>query len=99
MEEKMKISFNSNKRANIPIIILVLGVLVICSLAILSFFSANFIVSNSFDGISEVENLNSQIELNLYEGKSVNGLFREKMSSTWNPFDEEKIIFKVEYKS
>jgi len=89
-----------NKRGNLPIIILVLGVLAVCSLALLSFYSSNFKVSNNFAGVKLIEKLNSQIETNLYEGKSVDGLneFKEVTNYKFKDgFLKKKIIFSVTY--
>ena len=88
------------KKGNLPIIILVLGVLAVCSLALLSFYSANLKVSNNFSGIKLVEKLNSQIETNLYQGKPIEGLKEIKEIRTFNfkdGFGKKKIIFSVTY--
>lgn len=88
-----------NKRGNLPIIILVLGVLAVCALALLSFYVSNFKVSNSFSGIKLVEKLNSQIEVNLYQGELVDGLHEEKdilKPKLLNPLNRE-VIFSVTY--
>jgi len=89
-----------NKRGNLPIIILVLGVLAVCSLALLSFYSSNLKVSNNFAGVKLIEKLNSQIETNLYEGTSVAGLDEYKKVRNYNfkdDFLKKKIIFSVTY--
>ncbi len=44
-----------NKRGDIPIIILVIGILAICILAILSFYFSDRGVKNSFSSISVIE--------------------------------------------
>lgn len=44
-----------NKKADIPVTILVIGVIAICVLAILSFFVSNNSVSNSFSAVDTVE--------------------------------------------
>ncbi len=88
-----------NKRGNLPIIILVLGVLAICSLALLSFYNANLKVSNNFAGVKLVEKLNSQIEINSYQEKPVDNLHEEKEArrpTLFNPLNKE-IIFSVTY--
>ena len=89
-----------NKRGNLPIIILILGVLAVCSLALLSFYSSNLKVSNNFAGVKLVEELNSEIETNIYQGKSVQGLNKIKDVKTFNfkdGFLKKKIIFSVTY--
>lgn len=51
-----------NKRGDIPVTILVIGVVAVCILAILSFLSSSFNFSHSFAGISEIEEMNSKID-------------------------------------
>lgn len=90
----------NNKKGNLPIIILVLGVLAVCSLALLSFYSSNLKVSNNFAGVKLIEKLNSQIETNSYEGKSVVGLeeFKEVRNYKFKDgFLKKKTIFSVVY--
>jgi len=53
--------FSKNKRANIPITILVLGVLLICGLAILSFFLSSQEV-NELSAVSVLEKIKIQEE-------------------------------------
>lgn len=89
-----------NKKGNLPIIILILGVLAVCSLALLSFYSSNLKVSNNFAGVKLIEKLNSQIETNLYQGKPVEGLKEFKEIKTFNfkdDFLKKKTIFSVTY--
>ncbi len=89
-----------NKKGNLPIIILVLGILAICSLALLSFYNANLKVSNNFAGVKLIEKLNSQIETNLYQEKPVNDLYEYKKIRTFNfkeGFLKKKTIFSVTY--
>ena len=58
-----------NKRGDIPITILVFGVLAICTLAIFSFIISNNSVKNSFDSIGLVEKVAIEKEkISLYEG-------------------------------
>ncbi len=88
-----------NKRGNLPIIILVLGVLAVCSLALLSFYSSNLKVSNNFAGVKLIEKLNSQIEINQYQEKPVDNLYEDKESlrpTLFKPLNKE-IIFSVIY--
>jgi len=58
----------NNKRGDIPITILVIGVVMVCTLALISFFSSSLKVRNSFVGIGLVEKLDSQIEENSFYG-------------------------------
>lgn len=60
-----------SKRGDIPITILVIGVLLVCALALFSFFSSTLKIRNSFVGIGLVEKLDSQIEENSFYGISI----------------------------
>ena len=51
-----------NKRADIPVTILVLGVFTICALALLSFYYSGLKVKDSFENVAIMEEMNSQIE-------------------------------------
>lgn len=81
-------SLLKNKKADIPITILVIGVLAICALAIFSFYSANRIFKKNFDSIDVVEEiLITKEKISLYE---------ENLGFT--P-EETKEIFQIEYDS
>ncbi|MCA9487420.1 MAG: hypothetical protein KC516_00485 [Nanoarchaeota archaeon] len=61
-----------NKKSNIPIIFFVLGVFLVCSFALLTFFISDFQLSNSFVGLSVVENLNYNLEeYNFYVNQNI----------------------------
>ncbi|MCX6749427.1 MAG: hypothetical protein NTW17_01630 [Candidatus Pacearchaeota archaeon] len=61
-----------NKKADIPVVILVLGVIAVCLLAIFSFISFNFKVGRAFAQVSVIEKLDSQIsEYNFYKDHQV----------------------------
>ncbi len=51
-----------NKRGDIPITILVVGVILICALAILSFLSSSFKLEKSFADVTIMEDFNVKIE-------------------------------------
>lgn len=62
-----------NKRGDIPITVLVIGVFAVCALALFTFFVADFKMSNSFVGLNIMEEMNSQIDEYLFyknSGKS-----------------------------
>lgn len=63
----MKIN-KKNKRGDIPITILTIGVVLVCAIALFSFFSSTVRMRSSFIGIGMVERLNSQIEENSFYG-------------------------------
>ncbi len=65
-------SFRRNRKGDIPIIILVIGVIAICGLALLSFFSSSFNLEQSFTNVPIMEELNVKIaEYNFYKAKGV----------------------------
>jgi len=51
-----------NKKADIPVTILVIGVFAICSLAILSFYISTDSIKSSFNSLDYFETINSQID-------------------------------------
>jgi len=61
-----------NKRGDIPVTILVIGVVAICGLALLSFFSSSFKLEKSFTNVPVMEELNVKIdEYNFYKNNSI----------------------------
>jgi len=60
-----------NKRGDIPLTILVIGILLVCALALFSFFSSTTKVRNSFVGIGVLEKMNSQLEKNYFYTKEL----------------------------
>ena len=48
-----------NKKANLPVTILVIGIFALCGFALLTFFLSDFKIGNSFVGIDVVSKLNS----------------------------------------
>lgn len=103
MELKFLHTFNGkNKRGSLSIVILVLGVLAVCALALASFYSSTFKVKTSFAGIELIEQMNSQIEENSFNGIYSDCAHVEKEVKRLSPefgFDwiKEKIIFSADY--
>jgi hypothetical protein len=88
-----------DKRGDIPVTILVIGVFAVCTLAILSFLYSSFQLNKSFEGVSIVENVNVQIEEN-----QLNHFYDEIKENVFSPGLEggihlfkEKVVFSVEY--
>ncbi len=79
-----------NKHGDVPTTILVLGVVLVCSIAIISFFSSTIQARTYFVGIGIVEQLDSQIEQNYFNqqtginqsAKSINDLFNYAKQNT-----------------
>lgn len=61
----------NNRRGDIPVVILVIEVLAICAVALVTFFSSDISVRNSFVGIGQVQKLNSLIEQNYFYGGEI----------------------------
>lgn len=51
-----------NKRGDIPVTVLVLGVFAVCTMALFSFAYSNFKIGNSFVGLDLVEKINSKYD-------------------------------------
>jgi hypothetical protein len=86
-----------NKRGDLPVTILVIGVFGVCTLAILSFVYSSFLLHKSLVGVEIMEKANVQIE-----SRNLNHFYLDKKVTKLSPewgFDwlKEKIIFSVEY--
>jgi len=98
------------RKANIPITILVIGIFVVCTLALLSFIIFKISVRESFIGVALIEKVNSQIEdYKVYDDfnrvdtklndKGERVFYQEvKKSSGFLWWKNEKIVFSVETK-
>ena len=74
-----------NKKGNIPIAILVVGVILICALAILSFLSSSFKLEKSFADVTIMEDLNVKIEeYTFYKNQ---GVSNEEIKNALNIFE------------
>ena len=51
-----------NKRGDIPTVVLVIGVFAVSTLALITFYLADFRTSNSFVGLQVMQKLNAQVE-------------------------------------
>jgi len=71
MKTLKKNNFMKNRRGDIPTNILVLGIVLVCAIALFSFFYSTVKMRNSFTGVGLVEQLNSQIEENSFYGRTV----------------------------
>jgi hypothetical protein len=86
-----------NKKGDLPVTVLVIGVFGVCILALLSFFYSSFQVQKSLVGIDIMEKANTQIETNhlghLYLYKTV-----KVLSPEWGfNWLKDKVVFSVEY--
>jgi hypothetical protein len=86
-----------NKRGDIPLTILVIGVFAVCTLALISFIYSSYLINKAFVGVEIMEKANIQIE-----SHSTDHLYLDKKVTVFSPewgFDwfKDKIIFSVEY--
>ena len=90
----MKRRLIKNKKANIPITLLVIGVFGLCSVAILTFFISDLEISNSFIGVDILHKVNSILdEYSFYKNQ---GVSQENLDSFFEflinlYFDKHKI--------
>jgi len=97
------------KKANVPVTILVVGVFVVCTLAIISFVLAKSNTGEDFIGVKLVELVNSQFEdflvhkdLSRVDTKKLDDgtrvLYLEQTKTTGFLFwQKERVVFSVEY--
>ena len=98
--KKNKLKINMNRRGDIPITFLVIGVILVCCIAVFSFLSSTIKIRNSLIGINLVEKLNSQIEEKISNNENPAGLYVEKKVTRGFLFwSQEVLLFSAEYKS
>jgi hypothetical protein len=87
----------NNKRGDIPITLLVLGIFVVCTLAIITFVRSDIQTKTSFSGIGIMEKANLEIE----NGNLGHYYLEKKVKKIVPSFSldwiKDKIIFSVEY--
>lgn len=84
-----------NKKADISITILVLGVIAVCGLAILSFYSSEIFVKKDFIGLEMIEKINSLAEeIKFYENSEINEDPFKIMEIFSEDISTENIIFR-----
>ncbi|MFH1503548.1 MAG: hypothetical protein ABIE36_02735 [Candidatus Diapherotrites archaeon] len=89
-----------NKKADIPVTILVIGVFAVCVLALIIFLNSSHYAGKYFAGINLIEEAKARIEAG-----SLNHLYLDKRKTKFDieigeggiSFFKEKIIFSVEY--
>ncbi len=90
----------ANKKGDIPVTLLLIGVFAVCTLAILSFFYSSYILHKSFDGVNLMEKANSRIEkdkLDHLEMNIVVNKFSPNFKSGSLSLFKEKVTFSVIY--
>lgn len=91
----MEIKIINNKRGDIATTILVIGILLICGIAIFSFFNSMIQTKNSFVGINLIEQMNAQVEKNYFDGQEIginNGDSEKTINDAFDYAKENRII-------
>ena len=90
-----------NNRGDIPITILTIGVFVVCTLALLSFFVSSINLRNSYVGVDKINEFNIDLEKSeFYNTGMIN--YQEinkthvRLDYLLNGFEDE-LLFSVEY--
>lgn len=84
-----------NKKADISITILVLGVIAVCGIAILSFYSSEISVKKDFIGLEMIEKINSLAEeVKFYEDPEINEDPFKIMEIFSEEISKEDIVFR-----
>jgi hypothetical protein len=79
-----------NSKANLPIVLLVLGIFGVCSLALLTFYMSDLDISNSFAGIDVLHKMDSVI--NEYKFYVREGMNPENVGKVFEDFEGLQII-------
>ncbi|MCW8965128.1 MAG: hypothetical protein OQK82_00365 [Candidatus Pacearchaeota archaeon] len=88
-----------NRRGDIPITILVIGIFGVCVLAVISFIYSNIALRNDLVGIDVIENLNNQIEYLEFQKESVALPVQKVNKRKYLPFTKDELLFSVRYES
>jgi hypothetical protein len=79
-----------NKRGDVTVTMLVIGVFAVCTLALISFFQSSVEIRNSFVGLDLVEKMNADIESYGFSQKDNLKDLAETNKDGLNLFSEEK---------
>lgn len=93
----MKKMIIKNKRGDMPIMILVVGVFGVCALAMLTFFISDFNIGNSFVGVGIMQQLNSNVDEYLFY-KNV-GVPQDSLNMMFNYIEEDSVKYFYEEKT
>ncbi len=86
-----------NCKGDVPVTILVLGVFVVCTLALLSFINSDRNSEKSFVGVKIMEEANMEIEIHNLNHHYVEKTERKIVPKFGFNWVEERVIFSLEY--
>lgn len=99
-----------SKRGDVPVTILIIGVVAICALAIFSFISSSFKTAQSFTGVSLMEELNAKIDsyyfylekgLSQEEAEQIVGIENRELylaeDTEFKLWGDDEFLFSVKY--
>ena len=90
-------NFVKNRKGDIPITVLVIGVFGVCALAMLTFLISDFSIGNSFVGIGIMQQLNSNVDEYLFYENV--GVPQESLDLMFNYIEEDSIKYFYEEKT
>lgn len=89
-----------NKKADITVTVLTIGIIAVCFFALLSFYISDLSTSKNFEGIGSIEKVNVRAEKGEgAEDCDLGGCYKEEIWGKWRWYHvrEKKLLFKVEY--
>ncbi len=90
-----------NKKADITVTVLTIGIIAVCFFALLSFYISDLNTSKNFEGISLIEKVYVRAEkaesLDNCTPGTKNCYKEELLLKYWRPWKDDKLLFKVEY--
>ena len=71
-----------NKKGDLPVTLLVIGIFAVCAFALLTFFISDFKISNSFAGPNKMMNINAYADEYMFYKNA--GMSDDKLKSLFN---------------
>jgi hypothetical protein len=87
--------FPKNRKGDVPITILVIGVFAVCTLALFSFSFSVSSLNKSFETLEVMEKVNIMAEINPSQ-EYYDEIEKREFSFSWD-FDKEVVVFSVRY--
>jgi len=86
------------KKGSLPITVLVLGVVLVCGLVLLSFYSSTISLAKPIVGVGLIEKMNLEVERGFFEGSPRDHFELNKSVTKWNWIGKRRVvIISVEY--
>jgi hypothetical protein len=82
-----------NKKGDVPVTLLVIGVFAVCSLALLTFFVSDFRISNSFVGLEIMDKANTLTEEYIFYSEKLDTEDFEELENYFNWTEENGVRY------